>query len=93
MDIDSLISYLATPAAQIGVIIAFVQIVRNLGVNTKLLPIASLLIGIVCGIFVYGFISGYGIFKGAVIGVALGLSSSGLFEYGKAYLENLTKKQ
>lgn len=92
MDIDSLISYLATPAAQVGVIIGLVQIIRNLGVKTKLLPIASLLVGMICGTFVYGFISGYGIIKGMLIGVALGLASSGLFEYGKTYLENLTKK-
>ena len=88
MDVDSLISYLATPAAQVGVIIGIVQIIRNLGVKTKLLPIASLLIGIICGVFVYGLVSGYGIIKGILIGVALGLASSGLFEYGKTYMES-----
>lgn len=91
IDIDELISYLVTPAAQVGVIIGLVEIVRKLGLKTKLLPIVSLLIGMICGVFVYGVVSGYGIFKGILLGVALGLASSGLFEYGKIYIEKKNK--
>ena len=79
MNIDELIAYLLTPAAQIALIIALAELVKRTGLETRWIPLFDLGLGLVSGICIYGFAMGYGILNGIILGIALGLSACGLF--------------
>ena len=76
---EDLITYLFTPVAQVALIMGLAQLCKNLGVNTRWIPLIDLVLGLVSGICVYGIFMGYGIVVGVVLGFALGLSACGLF--------------
>ncbi len=85
---DNLITYLLTPAAQVAMIMALAEICKRMEfVNAKFIPLVDLFLGLASGIFVYGYILDYGIEKGAIIGIALGLISCGVFSGAKNVLE------
>ena len=79
MDGSEIISYLAAPASIICIIISISEIVKSFLVEAKFIPVVDLILGMLFGICVYGFGLNYGIWQGALIGIALGLSSCGLF--------------
>lgn len=79
MDDFDLISYLVSPVSIIGLIIGLAEIAKLLNVDSKLIPLVDLMLGLFFGICLYGLFFGYGIVQGAVIGIALGLSACGLF--------------
>lgn len=80
MNIDELFQFLITPAAQISIIMAVAEIVKQLEImEPKYIPVFDLLFGMICGVLVYGIITEYGILKSAIIGAALGLAACGLF--------------
>lgn len=79
MNVEDLITYLLTPAAQVALIIGLAEIVKKLGVNAKLIPVIDLVLGMVSGVCVYGLTQNYGIVNGLIIGIALGLAACGLF--------------
>ena len=85
MSFDELIEFLLTPAAQIGIVIGLTEVFKSLGISKKIFPLVALVIGIVCGSFIYGYVLQYGLSKGVVIGTALGLASSGLFSHTKIF--------
>lgn len=79
MDNQELIAMLLTPAAQVALIIAIAQLIKEVGLPSKFIPVVDLVLGIISGICVYGLIDGMGIGYGFIIGIALGLSACGLF--------------
>lgn len=63
--VDNLVKYLLTPTGQIAVIIAIAEICKRVElVNAKFIPLVDLFLGLVSGILIYGYVSGYGIAKG-----------------------------
>lgn len=89
MDLDSLITYLLSPAAQVLLIMAIAELVKQIGVlDKKYIPLLDLVLGIISGIVVFGVLAGKGIAIGIIIGVALGLSACGLF----SGIKNVVKK-
>lgn len=79
MDVDELISYLVSPVSIIGLIIGLAEIAKLFNVDSKLIPLVDLMLGLFFGVCLYGLVFGYGIIQGSLIGIALGLSACGLF--------------
>ena len=89
MNVDELISYLLTPAAQVFLIMAIAELVKNLNLfDKKFIPLLDLVLGIISGIVVFGVIGGKGYIISTIIGIALGLSACGLF----SGVKNVVKK-
>lgn len=76
---DELINYLLAPAGQVALIIGLAQLVKNLGVPSKWIPLFDVVLGLLSGVIVYGFEYDLGILKGVMLGLAIGLSACGLF--------------
>ena len=76
---EELIKTLLTPASQVALIIGLAELIKRIGLPSKWIPLVDLGLGLVSGILLYGLFLGYGIPNGIVIGVAIGLSSCGLF--------------
>ncbi len=73
-----------TDVLLIGVIIALVQLLKFMEVPKKALPVASLVLGVVGGVF-YIF---PGDFKAGILtGLIIGLAASGFYSGGKAVIE------
>ncbi|MCZ2258289.1 hypothetical protein [Sporosarcina sp. G11-34] len=70
--------------ALIPLIIGIVELLKFTGLRKKLLPVVSLLFGVLAGVFyVYpGDLKG-----GILVGVMMGLSASGMYSGGKALIE------
>lgn len=79
MDINELLTYLFTPVAQVAVIIGLAEIIKRAGLDKRYIPMVDLVLGLISGIFVYGYVLEYGIADGIILGIALGLSACGLF--------------
>lgn len=89
MNVDELISYLLTPAAQVLLIMAIAELVKSLNLfDKKFIPLLDLVLGIISGIVVFGVIGGKGYIISTIIGVALGLSACGFF----SGVKNVVKK-
>lgn len=71
-------------AVLIPLIIGIVELLKFTGLQKKLLPIVSLLLGVLAGVFyVYpGDLKG-----GILVGLMMGLSASGMYSGGKALIE------
>ena len=89
MDVNALIEYLLTPAAQVALIIGIAEVMKKIGFKSKYIPILDLFLGVARGVLVYGGMLGYGIAKGALIGIAIGLSACGLFSGIKNVAEEI----
>lgn len=87
MDINELLTYLFTPVAQVAVIIGLAEIIKRAGLEKRYIPVVDLVLGLISGIFVYGYVLEYGIADGIILGVALGLSACGLFSGVKNVME------
>ena len=77
-----------TDALLIGVIIGIVELLKILGVPKKILPIASLILGVISGM-IYLFPEDPQ--AGILMGIIMGLSASGLYSGGKNILEKDNK--
>lgn len=84
---DELINYLLAPAGQVALIIGVAQLVKNLGLNAKYIPLVDVLLGLVSGLVVYGHEMKLGLLRGVMIGLAIGLSACGLFSGIKNIVE------
>lgn len=63
--------------ALIGIIMGLVEMVKCVGVSTKYCPIISVMLGIAFGVL---FLSDGNVSKGLILGIACGLSASGLYD-------------
>lgn len=79
MNINDLIAYLFTPAAQIGIIIGIAEVVKKIGLKSKFIPLFDLGFGVILSTIVYTVIQGYSPWHSILIGLFMGLSSCGLF--------------
>ena len=79
MDAKDLIIYLMQPTAQVALIVGIVEVIKKAGMDKRALPFLDLLFGLAIGITLYGYVQGYGIVNGVLVGLALGLSACGLF--------------
>lgn len=79
MDVNELITYLLSPVAQVALIVGLAEVLKRLGCPTKYIPLVDLLLGLVSGVCIYGMVMGFGMAKGVILGIALGLSACGLF--------------
>lgn len=70
----------------IPLIIGITELSKNIGVPKKFLPLIGLFLGVIIGVL---FIEPNNIKNGILIGVIIGLSSSGLYSGAKT----ITKKQ
>ncbi len=65
-------NYLFLPVAQ-EIILGIVEAIKKLGIKKKYLPSIAIIVGAVCGVLVYGILNGYGVLKGIIIGIFLGI--------------------
>ena len=79
MSADELINYLLSPVGLTALIIGLAELCKKCGVPSKWIPLVDCGLGLLGGIFVFGIEMGYGIFKGVMLGLAVGLSACGLF--------------
>lgn len=79
MDVGQIIAYLLTPVVQVALIIGLVELIKELGIEKRWIPLVDLGLGLASGVFVYGIAQGQGLLNGIVLGIALGLSACGLF--------------
>lgn len=79
MEAQEIITVLLTPTSQVALIIALAQLIKELGLSAKYIPVVDLVLGIISGVCVFGLIGEMGIAYGIIIGIALGLSACGLF--------------
>ena len=84
---ENLINYLLAPAGQVALIIGLAQLIKNLGLNAKYIPLVDVLLGLVSGLVVYGHEMKLGLLRGFMIGLAIGLSACGLFSGIKNVIE------
>ena len=89
MELEELVKYLLTPAAQVATIIALTEIVKRLGLNKQYIPVFDVIFGLISGIVVYGLYLHYGIVQGVLIGFFIGLSACGLFSGIKNVAEGI----
>jgi len=79
MGIDDFMTNLFTPIVQVAIIIGLAEVAKRMGLETRFIPLLDVTLGLIGGIMIYGITLGYGILRGAVIGIALGLEACGLF--------------
>lgn len=79
MTTSDLVNYLATPVAQVALIIGLAEVVKRLGLKSSLIPLVDVGLGLISGICFYGLYSGLGVAVGINLGLAMGLSACGLF--------------
>ena len=84
---EELISYLLAPAGQVALIIGLAQLVKNIGLNTKYIPLFDVICGLIGGILVYCVEFDYSLIQSIMIGLAIGLSACGLFSGIKNVIE------
>lgn len=73
-----------TDVLLIGVIIGLVELFKMSGANKKMLPIASLVLGLAAGIF---YLFPHDLKAGILTGIIMGLAASGFYSGGKAVIE------
>lgn len=81
-----LLEYAGIPI--VPVIIGISEILKNLGVNPKFVPVFNLFFGLIAGIL----LNLDDIKRGAVVGLAVGLSASGLYSGVKNVHEGIREK-
>jgi uncharacterized membrane protein HdeD (DUF308 family) len=86
---EDLLNYLLAPVGQVALIIGLAQLVKNLGLKSKYIPLFDVLCGLVGGILVYFIEFKYDIIQSIMIGLAIGLSACGLF----SGIKNLAEKK
>ena len=86
---EDLLNYLLAPVGQVALIIGLAQLVKNLGLKSKYIPLFDVLCGLVGGILVYFIEFKYDLIQSIMIGLAIGLSACGLF----SGIKNLAEKK
>lgn len=68
----------------IAVVLALTELIKQLGLSKKYLPVASLVLGLLAGIF---YVNG-SLQEQIMYGLIIGLSASGLFDQSKIITKN-----
>lgn len=89
METTDLLTYLLTPAAQVGLIMALAEVIKRLGLDARFIPVVDVALGVISGIVIYTLYLSMHPVEGLVIGVALGLSACGLFSGVKNVSEKI----
>ena len=89
MTTDELINYLLSPIGLTALVIGLAELCKKCGLPSKWIPLVDVILGLFGGIFVFGLEFNYGMLKGVVIGLAIGLSACGLF----SGIKNVLKKE
>ena len=76
---ENIIEYLLQPAGQIALIIGLAELLKQLGVPARWIPLFDLVMGIVSGCLVYAVGMGYAWVNAIMLGIAMGLAACGLF--------------
>lgn len=80
MSTQDLITYLLTPVGQVALVMGLAEVIKRIGlVNIKYIPIIDVCLGVIIGAIVYGYTLKLGYVNGVMVGLAIGLSSCGLF--------------
>lgn len=87
MTTDELINYLLSPIGLTALVIGLAELCKKCGLPSKWIPLVDVILGLFGGIFVFGLEFNYGLLKGVIIGLAIGLSACGLFSGIKNVLE------
>lgn len=88
-----MVEYLLTPMAQIAMVMALAEVIKRAGFNKKYIPIVDIILGLISGICVSGIMLDYGVGKGVVIGIAIGLSACGTFSGFKNVQEGTNDRE
>lgn len=78
-EISTLLNYLISPIAQVSFVMAIAEIAKNLGLDSRFVPILDVVLGIVLGVLIFTIYQSMGIVEGTILGLAVGLSACGLF--------------
>lgn len=76
--------------AIIPVITGLIEIAKKMGLPNKFSPLIALALGIIAGVV---YIEPQDVAGGIIIGIAVGLSASGLYEYSKDTIEGVKKSK
>lgn len=76
--------------AIIPVITGLIEIAKKMGLPKKFSPLIALALGIIAGVV---YIEPQDVAGGIIIGIAVGLSASGLYEYSKDTIEGVKKSK
>lgn len=79
MTIEEMLATFVSPATQVSILVGLAEVIKNMGVPNRFVPLVDLVLGVSMGIYTYGYTLGYGVAKGALIGMSLGLEACGLF--------------
>ena len=83
---DDLLSYAGIPAVLL--IMGIAEILKGLGFNEKFIPVVNLILGLIAGVG----LNLHDIARGIFVGLAVGLSASGLYSGIKNTVEGFRKK-
>lgn len=75
--------------ALIALIVALVELLKEVGLPKKWLPIVTLLFGIAAGVF---YVHPVDLKGGVMVGLVLGLSASGLYSASKHVIDKKVRK-
>lgn len=89
MNTDELINYLLSPIGLTALVIGLAELAKKCGLPSKWIPLLDVILGLLGGIFVFGLEFNYGLLKGFMLGLAIGLSACGLF----SGIKNLVDKE
>ena len=78
-EISTLLNYLISPIAQVSFVMAIAEIAKNLGLDSRFVPILDVVLGIILGVLIFTIYQSMGIVEGTILGLAVGLSACGLF--------------
>lgn len=84
-----LTTFVLTQTIAVAIIMGLAQIIKQLGLKAKFIPLVDIGLGIILGIV---FFAGQGIQYGIVIGIILGLEACGLFSGGKNVITAVKKE-
>lgn len=76
--------------AIIPIITGLIEIAKKMGLPKKFSPLIALALGIIAGVV---YIEPQDVAGGIIIGIAVGLSASGLYEYSKDTIEGAKKSK
>ena len=87
MNTIELITYLVTPIAQVALVMAIAEVAKNLGLESRYIPILDVVVGLTFGILFFTIYQDMELLEGVIIGIAVGLSACGLFSGIKNVLQ------